>query len=139
MPLLGSCMMMWIQGRKAVSDRLQPIHPQATTAESAMQRCSAYPTFRGRSLHTQSSKGRYLHTQSCEADTCCRQFLLLALRLHHLLDGQTECLGELIVPGIMRRHCHDSSAAIAAQNVVCHPDRNVLASGRIDSIAACMG
>ena len=54
---------------------------------------------------------------------------------HDADDGQVELLREIEVAGIVGGHCHDSAGAIASQNVVSHPNRNLGAGQRVHGVA----
>lgn len=65
------------------------------------------------------------------------QLILILAAGDDLLDGKVKHLGELVVPGVMCWHSHDGAAAIAAQDIISHPDGNELLGGRIEGVAAC--
>ena len=55
---------------------------------------------------------------------------------HDADDGQTELPGELEVALVVARHGHDGAGAVLHQHVVGDPDRDLLAGGRVDGVAA---
>ena len=56
--------------------------------------------------------------------------------LDDLNDWQLEFLGKSKVAVVMRWHAHHRTSAIAPQNIIGNPNWNLLASRRVDSIAA---
>ena len=57
-------------------------------------------------------------------------------RLDNLDDRQIELRGELEIARVVRRHGHDRAGAVAGENVVGNPDRNLLAVDGIDGVGA---
>mmetsp|Transcript_14417 Transcript_14417/g.27839 ORF Transcript_14417/g.27839 Transcript_14417/m.27839 type:complete len:271 (-) Transcript_14417:559-1371(-) len=55
-------------------------------------------------------------------------------RLHDPLHTQPVLLGELKVPLVVCRHCHDSPAPVRSQNIVCNPNRDLFPVHWIDRI-----
>ena len=51
-------------------------------------------------------------------------------------DGKIELGGELEVPLVVRRNGHDGAGAVAGENVVGDPDRDLLTGGRIEGTSA---
>src|SRR5713101_8053832 len=64
------------------------------------------------------------------------RFLLHVPTLHDLDDRQAETAGELPVPLVSTRHCHDRAGAISDEDIVRHPDGNRLTGDGIEGIAA---
>ena len=56
---------------------------------------------------------------------------------YHLFDWQIKLLSKFIVTFIMRWHCHNCTFTIPHQDIIRHPNWNLLTSSRIYYIRAC--
>ena len=59
-----------------------------------------------------------------------------ALRLNNHPDGQIEFTGEFEIALVMCRYSHDGARSIGHQNVIGNPNRDAVARGWVNSIAA---
>ena len=53
-------------------------------------------------------------------------------RLNDLHDRQVELGGEFQIARVMRRHGHDRAGAVAGENIIGDPDRDLFPVDRID-------
>jgi len=84
--------------------------------------------------------GIYIDTVLCPAglslENLPAQLLVLYIRIHDTGNGKGISAGKLKIPGIVAWHCHYGPGSVAHQNIIGHPDRDLLFVDRIDGIAS---